>query len=193
MKKVYGIAMVLIASYFSCSVLQGGIELIGYLKRTDELSRFYSLIAQAKEGGKKGGANSVRDRLDKRINKHTVFVPNNIAFNFFGKIGFLKGKDTEDLFSLFIQSHVVPDKKIRQLRLKRRPPRMKSLAGTRIFTSYKDKKLYVSTRRRPKKEEKSEVLYSVETENGIVHVINKVLVVKKVKAKLEALEKVKIR
>ena len=95
------------------------------------------------------------------------------------------------MFNEFLRSHLV-DRKItgKDLKLGKR---IRAITGNRIHTNRKDKTLYVYATRDLPLAQQAEVLYTVETDNGVVHVIDKVLVTRNVKTNLDALSRVRIR
>ncbi|MFH0898745.1 MAG: fasciclin domain-containing protein [bacterium] len=175
------------------STVAHSVELIDFMRQTGNLSHLRMLFETARWGEAGVGGASVQDVLLKRINKYTIFAPTDYAFNVFGKVGFLQVKGREVLFSKFVQTHIV-EGKIKRDDMKPRTRPYKTVAGnTYIYVDYKQKGFYVYARRDAPADERAQILYSVETDNGIVHVIDKVLIFEQLKSNLDAITQMRLR
>ena len=117
---------------------------------------------------------SFDDILDKdRLvgGKLTLLAPTNKAFDKFGRIGLLRsekeGERSKDMVS-FIANHIIKGRISRKDLMSRGRKRVRTFDGERMQL----------------KQVKKRVLYTVETASGIIHVIDKVLIPKKLKKKL---------
>lgn len=104
--------------------------------------------------------------------KLTLFAPTNKAFDKFGRIGLLrsskKGERSKEMAS-FIANHIIKGRVTRRDIMSRGRKKVRTFDGERMRL----------------KKIKKHVLYTVETASGIVHVIDEVLVPKKLQKKLQ--------
>ncbi len=168
------------------------VELIDFMGRySGNLTRMRTLFSFAKWN--QGGA-AVQDILLKRLEKYTIFAPTDYAFNVFGKVGFLQEKGREELFTKFIKAHILKGVvRRKQMKSQTRPFRTEAGSKVRLWVDYKQKVFYVYARRDASVNERAKILYSVETDNGMVHVIDKVLVFNQLKDNLDVVSKIRVR
>lgn len=95
--------------------------------------------------------------------KYTCFAPTDAAFNQFGKIGVLRGTP---LYEEFLKFHILPGLWTR-----------KKIQSNRTAKTMATRQLNLR--------EVGKILYSIETDNGILHIIEKVLIHPDVKKKLD--------
>ncbi len=122
--------------------------IIDYLRDPGSFGQLYSLLQ----------ASNLDIRLYKTLEKNfTLFAPTDRAFAEFGRVGLLRGEKNKKKLITFMKYHIL--KRRRSVKQIKRRGSFKTLAKEPLD-----------------KEELGEILYSVKVENGIVHVIDRVLV-----------------
>ncbi|MFH1831304.1 MAG: fasciclin domain-containing protein [bacterium] len=165
----------------SCTVKS--IELLDFLKQP-QFSQFNAMLSEARDGG-----TTVWGILVKRFDKYTIFAPTDAAINGFGKIGLLRDPGNDKLFLDFVKSHIIAGS-ISRSGLRSLSSGIKTLTDNKIYVAEANKTFYVYSISHLPSLERAQVLYSVEVDNGIVHVIDKVLIQPALKARLDKAAKV---
>ena len=128
------------------------LTIVKFLKENSSFQTLSSLLFETR----------IDSVLNKKglIGRYTLFAPTDRAFSQFGRLGLLRGKEQEnkDRLKEFVHFHLVRNKFSRK-KLKSRSRGFKTYAGERL-----------------KLDDIGRILYSIDLKNGIIHVIDHVLV-----------------